>query len=190
MPAAALHPGDRLLVRPGERVPADGTIINGTSDIDESLVTGETLPRAVGAGMTLYAGSINVSGALTLRVTAAGAGTLVEEVERLLDKAIAAKSQTVRFADRASQFYAPVVHATAALTAIGWLLAGAACTTPSSLPLPSSSLPARARWRSPSRQCRSSPRARCSAPGSFSTAATRSSGSPRWTLSSSTRPEP
>ncbi len=65
VPAAALHPGDRLLVRPGERVPADGAIINGTSDIDESLVTGETLPRAVRAGMTLYAGSINTSGALT-----------------------------------------------------------------------------------------------------------------------------
>jgi Cu2+-exporting ATPase len=125
VPAAALHPGDRVLVRPGERIPADGTLISGSSEIDESLVTGETLPRAVRAGMTLYAGSINVSGALTLRVSAAGTGTLVEEVERLLDKAIAAKSQTVRLADRAAQFYAPVVHATAALTAVGWLIAGA-----------------------------------------------------------------
>ena len=125
VPAAALHPGDRLLVRPGERVPADGAIINGTSDIDESLVTGETLPRAVRAGMTLYAGSINTSGALTMRVTAAGAGTLVEEVEKLLDQATQAKSQTVRLADQVSQYYAPVVHATAALTLIGWLIAGA-----------------------------------------------------------------
>ena len=108
-----LNPGDRVLVRPGDRIPADGAILGGTSEIDESLVTGETLPRAVGAGTTVYAGSINISGALTLRVTAAGAGTLVEEVERLLDKAIAAKSQTVRLADRAAQFYAPVVHATA-----------------------------------------------------------------------------
>jgi Cu2+-exporting ATPase len=125
VPAAALHPGDRLLVRPGERVPADGTIINGSSDIDESLVTGETLPRAVRAGMTLYAGSINTSGALTMRVTAAGAGTLVEEVEKLLDQATQAKSQTVRLADQVSQYYAPVVHVTAALTAVGWLIAGA-----------------------------------------------------------------
>ncbi len=125
VPVAALHPGDTVLVRPGERIPADGPLISGSSEIDESLVTGETLPRAVRAGMILYAGSINVSGALTLRVTAAGAATLVEEVERLLDKAIAAKSQTVRLADRAAQFYAPVVHATAALTAVGWLIAGA-----------------------------------------------------------------
>jgi Cu2+-exporting ATPase len=125
VPAAALHPGDRLLVRPGERVPADGAIINGSSDIDESLVTGETLPRAVRAGMTLYAGSINSSGALTMRVTAAGAGTLVEEVEKLLDQATQAKSQTVRLADQVSQYYAPVVHVTAALTLIGWLIAGA-----------------------------------------------------------------
>ena len=125
LPAAALRAGDRVLVRPGERVPADGAVISGTSAIDESLVTGETLHRAVGAGATIYAGSINISGALTLRVTAAGAGTLVDEVERLLERAIAAKSQTVRLADRAARLYAPVVHATAALTAIGWLVAGA-----------------------------------------------------------------
>ena len=125
IPAAALHPGDRILVRPGERIPADGTVINGASDIDESLVTGETLHRAVRGGMTIYASSINVSGALTIRVTASGTGTLVDEVERLLDKAVEAKSRTVRLADRAARLYAPVVHATAALTAIGWLVAGA-----------------------------------------------------------------
>jgi Cu2+-exporting ATPase len=113
------------LVRAGERVPADGTIINGTSEIDESLVTGETLYRPAQAGATIYAGSINFSGALTVRVTAVGAGTLVEEVERLLDKATQARSQTVQLADRAARLYAPVVHTAAALTAAGWLLAGA-----------------------------------------------------------------
>jgi P-type Cu2+ transporter len=125
VPAAALYPGDRVLVRAGERVPADGTIINGSSEIDESLVTGETLYRSVRAGATIYAGSINVSGALTVRVTAVGSSTLVEEVERLIDKATVARSQTVQLADRAARLYAPVVHATAALTAAGWLLAGA-----------------------------------------------------------------
>jgi Cu2+-exporting ATPase len=125
VPAAALHPGDRVLVRPGERVPADATVIGGVSEIDESLVTGETLYRAVGGGATVYAGSINVSGALTMRVIAAGAGTLVEEVERLLEKATQAKSQTMRLADRTTRLYAPVVHVTATLTAIGWLIAGA-----------------------------------------------------------------
>jgi Cu2+-exporting ATPase len=125
VPVAALYPGDRVLVRAGERFPADGTVINGSSEIDESLVTGETLYRPVRAGTTIYAGSINVSGTLTVRVTAVGAGTLVEEVERLLDKATAARSQTVRLADRAARLYAPLVHTTAALTAIGWLVAGA-----------------------------------------------------------------
>ena len=125
VPVAALYPGDRVLVRAGERVPADGTVINGASEIDESLVTGETLYRAIRAGATIYAGSINVSGTLTVRVTAVGAGTLVEEVERLLEKATAARSQTVRLADRAARLYAPLVHTAAALTAIGWLVAGA-----------------------------------------------------------------
>jgi P-type Cu2+ transporter len=125
VPVAALRPADRVLVRSGERIPADGAVINGTSEIDESLVTGETLLRAVRAGATVYAGSINMSGALTLRVDAAGAGTLVEEVERLLEKATQAKSQTVRLADRAARLYAPLVHATAALTLVGWLVAGA-----------------------------------------------------------------
>jgi Cu2+-exporting ATPase len=125
VPVSALRPGDRVLVRPGELIPADGCVADGSSDADESLVTGETVPRAVGPGATVYAGGINCSGALTVRVTAAGAGTLVDDVERLLQKATEAKSRTVRLADRAARLYAPVVHAAAALTAIGWLLAGA-----------------------------------------------------------------
>ena len=125
VPASALRPGDRVLVRPGELIPADGCVVDGSSDADESLVTGETMPRAVGPGATVYAGTINCSGALTVRVIAAGSGTLVDDVERLLQKATEAKSRTVRLADRAARLYAPVVHAAAALTAIGWLLAGA-----------------------------------------------------------------
>ncbi len=125
VPAAALRPGDRILVRPGDRVPADGVVINGTSEIDESLVTGETLRRAVNAGATVYAGSVNFSGALTLTVTAAGRATLIDEIETLLERAIAAKSRYVRLADRAARLYAPVVHTAAALTAAGWLIAGA-----------------------------------------------------------------
>ena len=125
VPSAALAAGDRLLIRPGERVPADGVVLTGASEIDESLVTGETERRAVVPGAVLYAGSTNFSGALTLRVTAAGTGRLIDEVERLLDKAVAARSRYLRLADRAARLYAPMVHATAALTAVGWLLAGA-----------------------------------------------------------------
>jgi len=125
VPAAALRADDRLLVRPGDRVPADGVVLSGTSEIDESLVTGETARRPIDAGSTIHAGAINFSGTLTMRVTASGTGTLLDEVERLLDKAVMARSRYVRLADRAARMYAPVVHATAALTLLGWLAAGA-----------------------------------------------------------------
>jgi Cu2+-exporting ATPase len=125
VPAAALRAGDRVLVRPGERVPADGEIINGASEIDDSLITGETARRKVAAGAKVYAGSLNYSGALTMRVTAAGGASLLDDIERLLEKAASAKSRTRRLADRAAAVYAPVVHLTAALTFAGWWLYGA-----------------------------------------------------------------
>jgi len=125
VPVAALKPGDRLLVRAGERMPADGVVIGGNSEIDESLITGETAHRPVASGAAIHAGSLNFAGTLTVRVTAAGADTFLAEVERLLDKAVVARSRYMRLADRAAGLYAPVVHTTAALTAIGWLMAGA-----------------------------------------------------------------
>ncbi|MDI1345575.1 MAG: heavy metal translocating P-type ATPase [Pseudolabrys sp.] len=125
VPAAALKAGDRVLVRPGERVPADGDVINGASEIDDSLITGETARRKVAAGAKVYAGSLNYSGALTMRVTAAGGASLLDDIERLLEKAASAKSRTRRLADRAAAIYAPVVHLTAALTLVGWWLYGA-----------------------------------------------------------------
>ncbi len=125
VPAAALQPGDRILVRPGEAVPADGVIVNGRSEVDQSLVTGETIPQRVEPGVTIYAGAINCSGAMTIKVAAAGSSTLLQDIERLLMQATEAKSRTVRLADRAARLYAPVVHVTAAATGVGWLLAGA-----------------------------------------------------------------
>src|SRR5262245_4318840 len=125
VPAAVLRPGDRVLIKPGERVPADGSVISGNSEIDESLVTGETGRRPVCAGAAIHAGSVNYSGALTMRVAAAGEGTLIDEIERLLAKSQAGRSRYVRLADRAARLYAPMVHTAAALTALGWLIAGA-----------------------------------------------------------------
>jgi P-type Cu2+ transporter len=125
VPVGALKAGDRILVRPGERVPADGIVAGGVSEIDSSLVTGETAREPIAAGANIHAGSINFSGTLTVKVTAAGTDTLIAEVERLLEKAVGAKSRYLRLADRAARLYAPMVHATAALTAIGWLAAGA-----------------------------------------------------------------
>ncbi len=125
VPVAALQPGDRVLVKPGERVPADGKVIGGASEIDESLITGETARRRTVAGMPVYAGSLNYVGTLTLRVTTTGGGTLIDEIEALLEKAASARSQRLRLADRAARIYAPVVHLAAALTFVGWLVAGA-----------------------------------------------------------------
>ena len=125
VPVAALKAGDRLLLRPGERVPADGMVLSGRSEIDESIITGETARRSVAPGATVYAGAMNYAGTLTLKVTAAGGSALIDEIEKLLDKAVSAKSRAMRLADRAARIYAPMVHATAALTAIGWLIAGA-----------------------------------------------------------------
>ncbi|MCG7391555.1 cadmium-translocating P-type ATPase [Microvirga sp. ACRRW] len=124
VPTAALNPGDRVLVRPGERIAVDGVVIAGHSELDESLVTGETVRRSALAGDAVYAGSMNYEGTLTLQVTAAGKGTLLDEVERLLENAAAAKSRYVQLADKVARAYAPVVHLTAALTAILWVVMG------------------------------------------------------------------
>jgi P-type Cu2+ transporter len=125
VPVAALKAGDRVLVKPGERVPADGAVIGGASEIDDSVITGETQPRVAASGAVVYAGSLNLTGALTLKVSAAGGTALIDEIERLLEKAAGEKSRSERLADRAARVYAPLVHAAAALTAIGWLAAGA-----------------------------------------------------------------
>ncbi len=85
VPASSINPGDIVLVRPGERLAVDGFVIEGRSDIDQSLVTGETLPLSVSTGACVYAGTLNLSGALRLRVTAAEHGTLLDEVALLLE---------------------------------------------------------------------------------------------------------
>jgi Cu2+-exporting ATPase len=125
VPLSKLAIGDRVLVRPGERVAVDGVVERGTSEIDRSLVTGETTPELVEPGRHLEAGTLNGAGALTLRVTAAAQNSFLGEVSRLIENAAEARSRYVRLADRASRLYAPVVHVTAFLTLTGWVLAGA-----------------------------------------------------------------
>ena len=104
VPLAMLQAGDRVLVKPGERVPADGEVRRGNSEIDDSLITGETARRKIAQGATVYAGSLNFSGTLTMRVTASGGSSLIDEIEKLLDKAASAKSRTMRLADRAAAY--------------------------------------------------------------------------------------
>ena len=122
VPVAALATGDRLLVRAGERVPADGVIVEGTSAVDESAITGETDPKPVRAGDHVYAGTVNGEGALTVDVTAAGHSALIDEAARLIEQAGAARSRYMQLSDRVSQFYAPAVHLTALVTGLSWWL--------------------------------------------------------------------
>jgi P-type Cu2+ transporter len=125
VPSEALSVGDRLLVRPGERLAADGVIVAGEAMIDESLVTGETQARRVSLGDRVYAGTLNGDATLEVTVTAAGGETLLADIARLIDNAVSAKSRYVKFADKIAKIYAPVVHIAAALTAILWIIAGA-----------------------------------------------------------------
>lgn len=125
VPVAAIAPGDMVLLRPGERCAVDGTVVDGRSDIDQSLITGETRHVAAEAGTPVYAGTMNISGTLRIRVGAAAEGTLLSEISRLLENALQGRSRYVQLADRASRLYAPVVHATALLTVLGWVALGA-----------------------------------------------------------------
>ena len=125
VPIAAIEPGDTILLRPGERSAVDGNVISGRSEIDQSLITGETLPIMAVPGTAVYAGTLVRSGTLRVRVAAACEDTLLAEISRLLENALQARSRYLRLAERAARMYAPVVHATALLTMLGWLIAGA-----------------------------------------------------------------
>jgi Cu2+-exporting ATPase len=120
-----LAPGMRVLVAAGERIGVDGKVEQGDSSVDRALVTGESLPERVSVDSAVLAGTINLSSPLVVRATATGASTAIADIARLMDSAGQGKSRYVRIADRASRLYAPAVHTFAALTLVGWLLAGA-----------------------------------------------------------------
>lgn len=126
LPVEAIEPGQMVLAAPGQRIAVDGVVAEGQSEVDQSLVTGETRYVPVKSGDAVYAGTLNIGGQLRIRVTKADSGTLLSEIERLLNGAVEGRAAYVRLADRAARLYAPVVHATAALTFIGWLIAGLA----------------------------------------------------------------
>ncbi len=124
VPVQRVAPGDLVLIRPGDRAPADGVVEAGASEIDQSLLTGETAAVKVGAGDMIYAGSLNGAGALTVRVRAAADATLLEEINGLVGRALAQKSATALLADQAVRAYVPFVHGAALATLLGWLALG------------------------------------------------------------------
>lgn len=123
--AELLAVGDRMLVAAGERLAADGVIESGTSGFDLSLLTGESAPVRLSPGDTARAGTLNLDAPLTIRVTAVGEDRTIAEIARLMENAGQARSRYVRLSDRAARAYAPAVHALAALSFAGWMIAGA-----------------------------------------------------------------
>lgn len=125
-PAQRVAIGEQVLVAAGERIGVDGIVLDGQSALDASLLTGESLPQAVGIGSVVHAGAVNIDAPLTLSVTAVGEATLVGEMTRLMEAAEQGRSRFVRLAEKVSRWYAPVVHLTALISFVGWVFLGGA----------------------------------------------------------------
>ena len=120
IPVDQLGAGDRFVVRPGEKVATDGRIVEGSSAVDASLVTGESLPVDVAIGDNLVGGSINTTGRLVVEATRVGADTTLAGIARLVERAQTTKAPIQRLADRVSAIFVPIVLVLAALTFLGW----------------------------------------------------------------------
>lgn len=124
LPVEAVEPGMKVAVAVGEKIPVDGTVISGKTEIDGSLITGESLPQKVSVGNAVFAGTLNISTPIEVEVTAQDDQTLLSEIVKLMETAEQGRAKYVRLADRAAQIYAPVVHILSALTFIGWWVLG------------------------------------------------------------------
>jgi Cu+-exporting ATPase len=121
---AELRVGELMVVKPGARVPADGVVVDGRSHLDESLLTGESLPVAKEPGERVAGGAVNADGLLLVEATAVGAGTMLSQIIRMVEDAQAVKAPIQRLVDRVSAVFVPVVLAIALATLLGWGLAG------------------------------------------------------------------
>ncbi|HEU4407759.1 MAG TPA: heavy metal translocating P-type ATPase [Polyangiaceae bacterium] len=120
VPIEAVRQGDLLLVRPGERIPTDGEVVRGASAVDESMLTGESMPVEKGPGAAVSGGTLNQSGALTLRATKVGAETALARIVEAVEQAQGSRAPIARLADVVSGVFVPVVLAIAALTFAVW----------------------------------------------------------------------
>jgi Cu+-exporting ATPase len=125
VPAAELKAGEEFVVRPGEKIAADGVVTEGSSAVDTSMLTGEPVPAEVGPGDSVTGGCVNAGGRLVVRATRVGAATQLAQMARLVTQAQAGKAPVQRLADRVSAVFVPVVMVLAAATLAGWLAAGA-----------------------------------------------------------------
>ncbi|MBD8067234.1 cadmium-translocating P-type ATPase [Devosia sp. PTR5] len=122
VPIADVRPGMDLLITSGERIPVDGTLEEGISELDVSMVTGESAPLTVGPGADLRAGTLNLGAPIRMKATAAASDSFLAEMVRLMEVAEGGRARYRRIADRAAQLYSPVVHLTALLTFAGWMV--------------------------------------------------------------------
>jgi Cu+-exporting ATPase len=126
VPLAEVAVGDLVTVRPGEKVPVDGVVIEGLSSVDESLLTGESLPAAKEPGAEVWGGTLNQRGFLVFRATRVGEDMVLSQIIKLVEEAQSGKAPIQRLADRVAGIFVPVVMALAALTFLGWFLLGPA----------------------------------------------------------------
>ena len=124
IPIDEVEPGDILLVRPGERVPVDGTVLSGASAVDESMLTGESIPVDKGPGSTLTGATINKNGALSFRAERVGADMALSRIIKLVEDAQGSKAPIAKLADVVSGIFVPIVFGIAILSAGAWLIAG------------------------------------------------------------------
>ncbi|MCD6337976.1 MAG: HAD-IC family P-type ATPase, partial [Verrucomicrobia bacterium] len=120
VPAAALVPGDRTLVLPGDRIPVDGAVESGDATVDESMLTGESVPAVKRPGDKVYAGTVNLDGRLVVRVAAAGDRTVLAQTIAIVEQAQASRANVQRLADRISNVFVPIVILIALAAALGW----------------------------------------------------------------------
>ena len=128
IPAGELSLNDLIVVRPGEKVAADGVVLEGDSAVDAAVITGESLPVEVGPGSTVVGGSVNTTGRLVVKATAVGSATQVAQIARLVEEAQTGKARAQRLADRITEFFVPTVLALSMLTFTVQLLVGAGTT--------------------------------------------------------------
>jgi len=124
IPVGQVLPGDVLIVRPGEKIPVDGTVLDGASTVDESMLTGESLPTEKRPGDAVIGATINKQGLLTMRATRVGKQTQLAQIIKLVDAAQIAKAPIQQLADTISGIFVPTIFGIAALTFVGWLIAG------------------------------------------------------------------
>lgn len=120
----ALGVGDTIFVRPGERIPVDGEVVDGTSNVDESMITGEPVPVTKAAGATVTGGTVNGTGSLTFRASRVGSDTTLAQIIRMVEEAQGAKLPIQGLVDRVTLWFVPAVMALAALTVVVWLAVG------------------------------------------------------------------